>query len=110
MNESSQATIVQKDKILLAAKALGAPVRLNMLAMMADSRNRGRSNRYGGGICVNEFARALGLLQSLVSYHVKVLKEAGLVNERREGRWVYYSLNPAGFHAFQEELVCRFRL
>ena len=36
----------------------------------------------------------LDAAQSRLSFHLKVLKEAGLVTDRREGRWMYYTLNP----------------
>ena len=37
---------------------------------------------------------ALDASQSRLSFHLKVLKDAGLVTDRREGRWMYYTLNP----------------
>ena len=37
--------------------------------------------------------RALDAAQSRLSFHLKVLKDAGLVTDRREGRWMYYTLN-----------------
>ena len=37
----------------------------------------------------------LGLGQSHLSFHMKTLKDAGLVTDRRDGRWIHYSLNPA---------------
>ncbi len=39
---------------------------------------------------------ALDAAQSRLSFHLKVLKEAGLVTDRREGRWMYYTINPEG--------------
>ena len=48
----------------------------------------------GGEHCVCELTEALELKQSLLSFHIKVLKEAGLVCGRREGRWAYYALAP----------------
>src|SRR5712691_2294945 len=42
--------------------------------------------------CVSELQWVLGGPQSRVSYHLKVLRESGLVRERRDGRWKYYSL------------------
>ena len=42
--------------------------------------------------CVGELHRVLGGPQSRVSFHLKVLRESGLVRERRDGRWKYYSL------------------
>jgi ArsR family transcriptional regulator len=46
-----------------------------------------------GERCVCELTSALELGQSLLSHHLKTLKDAGLVTDRREGRWVYYALN-----------------
>ena len=50
-----------------------------------------------GERCVCELTGALDLGQSLLSFHLKTLKDAGLVVDRREGRWAYYSLNPEAF-------------
>src|SRR3990170_1730210 len=47
-----------------------------------------------GERCVCEMTDALDAAQSRLSFHLKVLKEAGLVSDRREGRWMYYTLNP----------------
>jgi ArsR family transcriptional regulator len=47
-----------------------------------------------GEQCVCELTDALDAGQSLLSHHLRVLKEAGLVTDRREGRWSYYSLVP----------------
>ena len=46
-----------------------------------------------GERCVCELQDALRAAQSRLSFHLKVLKDAGLVTDRREGRWVYYALN-----------------
>ena len=50
-----------------------------------------------GERCVCDLTDALDAAQSRLSFHLKVLKEAGLVNDRREGRWTYYTINPDGF-------------
>jgi ArsR family transcriptional regulator, arsenate/arsenite/antimonite-responsive transcriptional repressor len=42
--------------------------------------------------CVCDLETAVGLRQSLVSFHLRVLKDAGLVRQARKGRWMYYSL------------------
>ena len=49
--------------------------------------------RYGER-CVCDLTDALDAAQSRLSFHLKVLKDAGLVSDRREGRWMYYTLNP----------------
>jgi ArsR family transcriptional regulator, arsenate/arsenite/antimonite-responsive transcriptional repressor len=47
-----------------------------------------------GERCVCDLTDALDAAQSRLSFHLKVLKDAGLVTDRREGRWMYYRLNP----------------
>jgi ArsR family transcriptional regulator len=56
----------------------------------------------GGERCVCELTDALDLGQSLLSFHLKTLKDAGLVHDRRDGRWAYYSLDPEAFALLQE--------
>lgn len=51
----------------------------------------------GGERCVCELTEALDAAQPLLSFHLKTLKDAGLVTDRREGRWSYYRLNAATF-------------
>ena len=48
----------------------------------------------GGERCVCELQDALDAAQSRLSFHLKVLKDAGLVRDRKEGRWSYYELVP----------------
>jgi ArsR family transcriptional regulator, arsenate/arsenite/antimonite-responsive transcriptional repressor len=47
-----------------------------------------------GERCVCDLTDALDAAQSRLSFHLKVLKDAELVTDRREGRWMYYTLNP----------------
>jgi ArsR family transcriptional regulator, arsenate/arsenite/antimonite-responsive transcriptional repressor len=48
----------------------------------------------GGERCVCDLQDLLDAAQSRLSYHLKTLKDAGLVKDRRDGRWVHYSLVP----------------
>lgn len=57
-----------------------------------------------GERCVCELTDALDAGQSRLSFHLKALKEAGLVTDRREGRWVYYALSPEGVTAAGQAL------
>jgi ArsR family transcriptional regulator len=50
----------------------------------------------GGERCVCDLQADLDAAQSRLSFHLKVLKEAGLVSDRKEGRWSYYTLVPHG--------------
>jgi ArsR family transcriptional regulator len=62
--------------------ALSEPTRLRLVDLLR-----------GGERCVCELTQALKTGQSRLSFHLKALKEAGIVQDRREGRWVYYRLN-----------------
>src|SRR5690242_21802207 len=68
-------------------KALGDPVRLRLLSMIAS--------REGGEICVCELTPAFDLSQPTISHHLKLLKQAGLIDSERRGTWVHYRLLPA---------------
>jgi ArsR family transcriptional regulator, arsenate/arsenite/antimonite-responsive transcriptional repressor len=56
----------------------------------------------GGERCVCELTEALDAAQSRLSFHLKTLKTAGIVTDRRQGRWVYYGLNPEVLEAIAE--------
>ncbi len=48
-----------------------------------------------GERCVCDLTSELELAQSKLSFHLKVLRDAGLISARQQGRWMYYSLQPA---------------
>ena len=50
-----------------------------------------------GERCVCELTDTLDAAQSRLSFHLRVLKDAGIVRDRKDGRWVYYELNPEVF-------------
>ena len=74
-----------------------------MLGMLAEGRDccelpdLGTRNVPGtgtpAGICVCEFQEQFGLGQSRTSYHLRVLKDAGLVTEETRGKWTFYELD-----------------
>lgn len=64
-------------------KALGDPVRLKIVKMLAEN----------GEMCVCRILPALDMTQPAVSHHMAVLRIAGLVNSRKQGQWVHYSLS-----------------
>jgi ArsR family transcriptional regulator, arsenate/arsenite/antimonite-responsive transcriptional repressor len=53
----------------------------------------------GGEQCVCDLQGSIGAAQSRLSFHLKVLREAGLVTDRKQGRWSYYSLDRATLEA-----------
>ncbi|MFE5220842.1 ArsR/SmtB family transcription factor [Streptomyces sp. NPDC056568] len=67
-------------------KALGDPVRLRLLSMIAS--------RSGGEVCVCDLTPAFDLSQPTISHHLKLLRQAGLIDCERRGTWVYYWLVP----------------
>ena len=88
------------ERLVALGRALSDPIRVRMLGMMAEGRSccalpdlgvpaEGQDN----GICVCEFEDYFGMGQSKVSYHVRKLKEAGLVREEKRGKWSFYSLD-----------------
>lgn len=58
-----------------------------------------------GEQCVCDLMTTLDTAQSRLSFHLKTLKGAGLLNDRREGRWMYYSLNSRTFDELQEVMA-----
>ncbi|UPW04850.1 metalloregulator ArsR/SmtB family transcription factor [Rhodococcus pyridinivorans] len=68
-------------------KALGDPVRLRILSLIASHE--------GGESCVCDIAPAFDLSQPTISHHLKVLREAGLLDCERRGTWVYYRVIPS---------------
>ena|SRR3989304_1000268 len=56
----------------------------------------------GGEECVCDLTDRLETGQSRLSFHLKTLKDAGILRDRREGRWVYYSLNSSAIGELEE--------
>jgi ArsR family transcriptional regulator len=54
--------------------------------------------------CVCELSEALGIAQSKLSFHLKTLRAAGLIEGRQEGRWMYYRLRREYFQALERYL------
>src|SRR5438046_673512 len=55
-----------------------------------------------GEKCVCDLTDALDVAQSRLSFHLKTLKDAGIVDDRKAGRWVYYTLNREAFGELEE--------
>ena len=88
------------DRLVALGRALSDPIRVRMLSMMAEGRGCCDFSDSGvpadegeEGICVCEFEEVFAMGQSKVSYHVRKLKDAGLVREERRGKWAFYSLD-----------------
>jgi ArsR family transcriptional regulator len=71
-------------------KALADPIRLQVIEALGH-----------GERCVCELTEELGVAQSKLSFHLKVLREAGLLADRQSGRWVYYQLQPEALESLR---------
>lgn len=74
-------------------KGLSDPIRLTVIEQLG-----------AGERCVCDLTTDLQLSQSRLSFHLKVLREAGLISDRQSGRWVYYRLRPEALQALQQWL------
>lgn len=86
-------TIVGDRRTLSRLRAIADERRFRILSLLAS-----------GERCVCDLQDALEIGQSLLSFHLKTLKDAGLVTDRREGRWIYYALRPDGLEEIEESL------
>jgi ArsR family transcriptional regulator len=75
-------------------RALGDETRLRLLEQLR-----------GGEQCVCDLTDELDASQSRLSFHLKTLKDAGVVSDRREGRWVYYAINPQALATLERVLA-----
>jgi ArsR family transcriptional regulator, arsenate/arsenite/antimonite-responsive transcriptional repressor len=90
-------TALDVPRIAQLCNALADEARVEIVARLLD-----------GEKCVCDLTDALGTGQSRLSYHLKVLKDAGLVTDRRDGRWSYYTLARDAFLEV-EELIASLR-
>lgn len=88
-------------KLVLVARAFADPSRVRILMAL-----RGRE------LCVCELCDALAVRQSTLSTHLKVIRDAGLVSARKQGKWMYYAIAPeagrfvrAFFKSFSDSLA-----
>jgi len=81
-------------QVIAGFHALSDPLRVQVLELLRSQE-----------LCVCELCEHLGVTQSKLSFHLKTLKEAGLVRARQEGRWIYYSLNLPQFVVLEQYLA-----
>ncbi len=96
------------------AKALSDPIRLKMIGILAQGRDccelpdictrKVPGSGTPTGLCVCEFQEQFGLRQSRTSYHLRVLKDAGLVTEETRGKWTFYELDREALGAALQHL------
>lgn len=82
------------DAIAILFKALSDPIRVEVLELLKDQE-----------MCVCDLCDRLQVTQSKLSFHLKTLKNAGLVRSRQDGRWIYYRLHLAGLVELEDYLA-----
>jgi ArsR family transcriptional regulator, arsenate/arsenite/antimonite-responsive transcriptional repressor len=75
----------QAERMASIAKALADPVRLQLVDVL---------RKHAGKVCVCELVPLFDLSQPTVSHHLKVLRDAGIVDSERQGLWAYYYVVP----------------
>ncbi|GCL35022.1 ArsR family transcriptional regulator [Sphaerospermopsis reniformis] len=80
--------------IIAGFHALSEPIRIKVIELLRQRE-----------LCVCDLCDILDISQSKLSFHLKNLKEANLVNARQEGRWIYYSLNLPQFQVLEQYLA-----
>ncbi|PZS11447.1 MAG: transcriptional regulator [Pseudonocardiales bacterium] len=78
-------------------KAMGDPVRLRLLSLIASHE--------GGEACVCDLSGVFDLTGPTISHHLKVLREAGLISGERRGTWIYYRIEPDALRRLSAVLV-----
>jgi ArsR family transcriptional regulator, arsenate/arsenite/antimonite-responsive transcriptional repressor len=73
------------ERMSAVAKALSDPVRLQLVDVL---------RRHAGKVCVCELIPLFDISQPTVSHHLKILREAGIVDSERRGLWAYYYVKP----------------
>ena len=74
-------------------KALADPTRLRLLSLLS---------RYEGEVCVFEMVESFPLEQPTISHHLRILRDAGLVDFRKKGLWAYYYVRREALARAQE--------
>jgi len=80
----------QHEALLQRFQAVAEETRFRVVQLLA-----------GGERCVCELQAELGAAQPRLSFHLKKLKDAGVVSDRRDGRWVHYRLMPEALEAMR---------
>jgi ArsR family transcriptional regulator, arsenate/arsenite/antimonite-responsive transcriptional repressor len=86
----------QAERMAQVAKALGDPIRVQLVDVL---------RKHAGKVCVCELTPLFDVGQPTVSHHLKVLREAGIVDSERQGLWAYYYVLPAALGELERWLA-----
>jgi ArsR family transcriptional regulator, arsenate/arsenite/antimonite-responsive transcriptional repressor len=85
---------LQSKGVIAKFKALADPFRFEVVDRLRQQE-----------MCVCDLRDRMNIAQSKLSFHLKILREAGLITARQEGRWIYYSLDPTAFVELEDYLM-----
>jgi ArsR family transcriptional regulator, arsenate/arsenite/antimonite-responsive transcriptional repressor len=83
------------ERMAAVAKALGDPIRLQLVDVL---------RKHAGKVCVCELTPLFDVGQPTVSHHLKVLRDAGIVDSERRGLWAYYYVIPESLKEIRQWL------
>lgn len=93
------------DEVESAFKALASAQRREILRILGESTpDPGKTCCGPEEVCGCRLSERLGLAASTISHHMSVLRAAGLVDARKDGSWVYYTLRRDALRAVEDEL------
>lgn len=93
VNLMIKTSIVKSTSVEIGFKALSDPLRLQVLELLREQE-----------LCVCDLCDRLNVRQSKLSFHLKALKDSGLLRSRQQGKWIYYSLNLPQFAVLEQYL------
>ena len=88
-------TSANQKNVLSGFQALSDPLRLRVVELLFRAQE----------LCVYEIREQLDVSPSKLSFHLKILKQANILNSHQEGNWIYYSLNLSQFIVLEEYLA-----
>lgn len=86
-------------------KTLGDPVRMRIVRLLSMPLRSRSADEATGGFCACDIESVIGIGQSTVSHHMKLLQQCDLVHSEKKGRWVYYRVNQAAFAQLAQALA-----
>ena len=86
----------EAERMATVAKALADPIRVQLVDVL---------RKHAGKVCVCELTPLFDVGQPTVSHHLKVLRQAGIVDSERHGLWAYYYVNLDGLEELSEWLT-----
>lgn len=81
-----------EDQLDAALKALSSAQRREIMRLLTEHAGAGKTCCGSEEVCACKLSEKLGLAESTISHHMSALKSAGLVTARKDGTWVYYTV------------------